>query len=179
MQCWANVQDSETESQEVNTTFHKEARMIRRAVGLSALITGCALVFSGGLVSAEDLPPLPQVPPEYADKKMPAGGWTDAKAIEEGGKIYRGEVKTDVNCSSCHGKDGAPAKKGARDLRDPKLVCRFSDAFWFWRVSEGVPKTKMKANKHLLTEEQIWQVMAYENQFSHGGKPADRSCYKP
>jgi hypothetical protein len=37
----------------------------------------------------------------------------------------------------------------------------------------------MKGNKSLLTEEQIWQVMAYENQFSHEGKPADRSCYKP
>jgi hypothetical protein len=37
----------------------------------------------------------------------------------------------------------------------------------------------MKGNKALLTEEQIWQVMTYENQFSHGGKPADRSYYKP
>lgn len=153
--------------------------MTRRNVCLSALVVGCALMLSGGMASAEDLPPLPPVPPDYADKKMPAGGWTDPKAIEEGGKIYRGEFKTEVNCSSCHGVDGTPKKKGARDLRDPKLVCRFSDAFWFWRVSEGVPKTKMKANKGLLSEEQIWQVMAYENQFSHGGKPADRSCYKP
>jgi hypothetical protein len=36
----------------------------------------------------------------------------------------------------------------------------------------------MKANKGMLTEEQIWQVMAYEDQLSHDGKPADRSCYK-
>ncbi|NGZ12008.1 MAG: cytochrome c [Nitrospira sp. LK70] len=137
--------------------------MTRRNVCLSTLMVGCALILSGGMASAEDLPPLPSPPPEYADKKMPAGGWTE----------------TEVNCSSCHGTDGTPKKKGARDFRDPNIVCRFSDAFWFWRISEGVPKTKMKANKGLISEEQIWQVMAYENQFSHGGKPADRSCYKP
>jgi mono/diheme cytochrome c family protein len=152
---------------------------MRRIVSVSVLAMGCALLFSGGVASAEDLPPLPTVPPEYADKKMPAGWWTDPKVIAEGGKIYRGEFKTDINCSSCHGDDGKPKKKGARDLRDPKLVCRFSDAYWFWRISEGIPKTKMKANKGLLSEEQIWQVMTYENQFSHDGKPADRSCYKP
>ncbi len=129
--------------------------MTRRNVSVSMLALGCALFLSGGLASAEDLPPLAPVPPDYADKKMPAGGWTDAKAIEEGGKIYRGEFKTEVNCSSCHGKDGAPVKKGARDLRDPNIVCRFSDAYWFWRVAEGIPKTKMKGNKGLLSEEQI------------------------
>lgn len=153
--------------------------MTRRMVRLSVMVVGGVLLLSGGKASAEDLPPLPPVPPEYADKKMPAGGWTDPKFIEEGRKIYMGEFKTDVNCASCHGKDGKPVKKGARDLRDPKIVCRYSDAYWFWRIAEGIPKTKMKANKGLLTEEQIWQVMAYENQFSHDGKPADRSCYKP
>lgn len=152
---------------------------MRRTLSASVLVTGCALMLSGGVVFAGDPPPLAPVPPEYADKKMPAGGWTDPNAIAEGGKIYTGEFKTEVNCSSCHGKDGKPAKKGARDLRDPKIVCRYSDAYWFWRIAEGIPKTKMKANKGLLSEEQIWQVMAYENQFSHDGKPADRSCYKP
>jgi len=37
----------------------------------------------------------------------------------------------------------------------------------------------MKGNMGLLSEEQIWQVMADENPFSHNGKPADRSCHKP
>jgi hypothetical protein len=108
--------------QEVNATFHeeKEVRMIRRTVGLSFVAIGCALIFAGGMASAEDLPPLPPVPPEYADKKMPAGGWTDQKSIAEGGKIYLGELKTDLNCASFHGKHGKPVKNGARDLRDPK-----------------------------------------------------------
>ena len=70
-------------------------------------------------------------------------------------------------------------KKGARDLRDQKNTGRFSDSFWFWRVAEGVPKTKMKSWKALLSEEQIWQVMAYEHQFSHDGKPSEHTDYKP
>jgi mono/diheme cytochrome c family protein len=150
-----------------------------RKVGISVMMMGCALVLSGGMAFAEDLPPLPSVPAEYADKHMPAGGWTDPKAIEEGAKIYSGESNPVVNCGSCHGKDGQPVKKGARDLRDPKNVGRFSDSFWFWRIAEGIPKTKMKAWKSLLSEEQIWQVMAFEHQFSHGGKPAEHTDYKP
>jgi mono/diheme cytochrome c family protein len=110
--------------------------------------------------------PLPEVPAEYADKKMPAGWLTDPKVLEEGALIYTGEVNPQVNCASCHGKDGKPVKKGARDFRDKAQMGRMSDAFWFWRVSEGVPKTKMKAWKSQLSEEQIWQVIAYERQFS-------------
>ena len=150
-----------------------------RKVGISVMMMGSALILSGGIAFAEDLPPLPSVPAEYADKHMPAGGWTDPKAIEEGAKIYSGESNPVVNCGSCHGKDGQPVKKGARDLRDPKNVGRFSDSFWYWRIAEGIPKTKMKAWKSLLSEEQIWQVMAFEHQFSHGGKPAEHTDYKP
>ena len=153
--------------------------MTGRKVGISVMMMGCALILSGGMAFAEDLPPLPPLPAEYADKHMPAGGWTDAKAIAEGAKIYSGESNPVVNCGSCHGKDGKPVKKGARDLRDPKNVGRFSDSFWYWRIAEGVPKTKMKAWKSLLSEEQIWQVMAFEHQFSHDGKPAEHTDYKP
>jgi mono/diheme cytochrome c family protein len=153
--------------------------MTGRNFGMSIMMMGSALILSGGMAFAEDDPPLPPIPAEYADKHMPAGGWTDPKAIEDGALIYSGEAHPQVNCGSCHGKDGAPVKKGARDLRDPKNVSRFSDSFWFWRISEGIPKTKMKAFKGMLSEEQIWHVMAFEHQFSHGGKPSEHTDYKP
>ena len=153
--------------------------MTGRYFGMSILMMGSALILSGGMAFAEEEPPLPPVPAEYADKKMPAGGWTDPKAIEEGALIYSGELNPQVNCGSCHGKDGKPVKKGARDMRDPKNICRWSDSFWYWRISEGIPKTKMKAWKSMLSEEQIWHVMAYEHQFSHGGKPSEHTDYKP
>ena len=153
--------------------------MTTRKVGISVVIMASVLVLVGGKAYAEDPAPLPEVPAEYADKKMPAGFLTDPKVLAEGALIYTGEANPQVNCGSCHGKDGAPVKKGARDLRDPKNVGRFSDSFWFWRIAEGIPKTKMKAWKSMLSEEQIWQVMAFEHQFSHGGKPSEHTDYKP
>jgi mono/diheme cytochrome c family protein len=153
--------------------------MTGRNFGLAFVMMGSALILSGGMAFAEEEPPLPPVPAEYADKHMPPGGWTDPKAIEEGALIYIGEANPQINCASCHGKDGKPVKKGARDLRDPKTVTRFSDSYWFWRVSEGIPKTKMKAWKSMLSEQQIWQVIAYQHQFSHDGKPSDHTDYKP
>ena len=160
--------------------------MTIRKVEMSIVVMISVLILSGGVAysgvfgsDGDAPPPLPSVPADYAGKHMPAGGWTDPKAIAEGAKIFTGEANPLVNCASCHGKDGKPVKKGARDLRDPKNTTRFSDSFWFWRVSEGVPKTKMKAWKQFLSEEQIWQVMAYEHQFSHENKPAEHTDYKP
>lgn len=140
--------------------------MTRRKIGTSVVMMMSILILSGGIAYSEEPVPLPEVPAEYADKKMPAGWLTDPKVLEEGALIYTGEVNPQVNCASCHGKDGKPVKKGARDFRDKAQMGRMSDAFWFWRVSEGVPKTKMKAWKSQLSEEQIWQVIAYERQFS-------------
>jgi len=121
--------------------------------------------------------PLPPVPADYADKHMPAGWWTDPKVIEEGRQIYSGEGNQLVNCRSCH-KGGQPVKSGG-GFRDQKNTRRFSDSYWFWRVAEGVPKTTMKPWKSLLSEEQIWQVIAFVHQFSHGGKPSEHRYYKP
>ena len=140
--------------------------MTKQKVGTSVVMMVSILILSGGMAYSEEPVPLPEVPAEYADKKMPAGFLTDPKVLEEGALIYTGEVNPQVNCASCHGKDGKPVKKGARDFRDKAQMGRMSDAFWFWRVSEGVPKTKMKSWKSQLSEEQIWQVIAYERQFS-------------
>ena len=115
-------------------------------------------------------PPAP--PPEYADKHMPEGWWTDPEIIEMGRQIFIGEENIDVNCASCHGKDGKPVKRGARDFRVAERMSLYSDSAWFWRISEGVPRTKMKPWKEKLPEEDIWKVMAYEHSFSHEGKPS-------
>jgi len=55
----------------------------------------------------------------------------------------------------------------------------YSDSTWFWRVSEGVPKTKMKAWKEKLSEEDRWKVIAFEHTFSHENKPHEHDDYKP
>jgi len=115
----------------------------------------------------------PPAPAEWADKHMPAGWWTDAAKLEEGRKLYIGETNPDVNCASCHGKDGKPTKAGARDFRVVDRMKLYSDSVWAWRIAEGVPNTKMKAWKSKLSEEDIWKLTLYEATYALAGKGWD------
>ncbi len=92
----------------------KQMNVTRLAVvlGMGLFMTAC-----GGGGEGPIVPP-PPAPAEYADKHMPAGWWTDAAKMEEGRKLFIGETNPDVNCASCHGKDGKPVKAGARDFRN-------------------------------------------------------------
>ncbi|MEW6325717.1 MAG: cytochrome c, partial [Nitrospirota bacterium] len=149
-----------------------------RRVGIGRIIAGGALLFLVGCGGGEgEIKPPPPVPAAYADKHMPDGWWTDPAVIAEGKEIYEGKKDIDVNCSSCHGVDGKPKKRGARDFRVAERMKLYSDSTLFWRISEGVPKTKMKSWKKKLTEEDIWKVTAYLHRFSHGGNPAPHDDY--
>ncbi len=156
---------------------------IRRVLALPIFVGVILLAFAtmglDGITQVAKLEPLTPVPAEYANKHMPKGWWTDPKIIKEGEEIYMGRkygenVPEDkrVFCFACHGEGGVPnpAVEGVRDLRATDRVNRMSDSYWFWRISEGVPDTLMIAWKGRVTEEDIWKVMAYEHQFSHGGK---------
>ncbi len=136
------------------------------ATSLSLTIAACG----GG--EGPIVPP-PPAPPEYADKHMPEGWWADEDIVEEGRKIFIGQTNMDVNCASCHGKDGKPKKAGARDFRVADRMKLYSDSVWFWRVSEGVPNTKMKPWKTKLSEEDRWKVIAYERTFGLKGMEYD------
>lgn len=135
--------------------------------GISLALSGCGEAGEGPIV------PPPPAPAEYADKHMPAGWWADDKIVEEGRQIFIGEKNPDVNCASCHGKDGKPVKAGARDFRNGERMKLYSDSVWLWRISEGVPNTKMKAWKTKLSEEDRWKVMAFERNFGLKGKSWD------
>ena len=113
---------------------------------------------------------IPDVPATYADKHMPQGGWTDEKVIAAGKELYDGKTNIDVNCAACHGLNGMPVLTGTRDLRDASRVNMWSDSYWYWRVAEGVPDTVMTGWKEKLSEEEIWQVIAYARTFSQKGK---------
>jgi cytochrome c553 len=117
--------------------------------------------------------PPPPAPPEYADKHMPEGYWNNPEIVAEGKAIFTGQQNIDVNCASCHGKDGKPVKAGARDFRRTEQMQLYSDSQWFWRVNEGVKGTKMKAWKSKLSEDAIWKVIAFEATFGLNGKEWD------
>jgi mono/diheme cytochrome c family protein len=139
------------------------------------LMVGMLLASFLIVACAEEGPPKPPppAPPEYADKHMPEGYWNNPEILEEGKAIFTGAQNIDVNCASCHGKDGKPVKAGARDFRRSEQMMLYSDAQWFWRVSEGVKGTKMKAWKTKLSEEERWKVIAYEATFGLKGQEYD------
>ena len=60
------------------------------ALGVWVVSLSSSAVFASG--DDEKLPPVPK---EYADKHMPAGGWTDPAMIAAGKKIFE-EKKTKI-----------------------------------------------------------------------------------
>lgn len=104
----------------------------------------------------------PAVPAEYAGKTNPLKG--DAAAAAAGKTTY------EQFCASCHGDTGkgdGPAGAALSPVPANLMVKGKVDAddFLFWRISEGGAmdpfNSSMPANKGVLTEEQIWQVITY------------------
>jgi mono/diheme cytochrome c family protein len=47
---------------------------------------------------------------------------------------------------------------------------KHSDARWFWRISEKKSGSKMPGYKDKLSEEQLWQVIAYLRILAQSGR---------
>jgi len=71
------------------------------------------------------------------------------------------------NCTVCHGLEGWGNGPNAITLeKKPANFSRpfykqYPDEFWFYRISEGVPGTRMPRFQETLTEEQRWYLVAY------------------
>lgn len=133
--------------------------MLVMVLVLSALIlSACAA--EGGEATDER----PAVPADYAGKTNPLG----ADAAAAGQTLY------EERCASCHGPSGGGDGPAAAGL-DPKpaplkeVVDTVSDDYLFWRIAEGgtmAPfNSSMPAQKGILTDEQIWQVVTYIKTF--------------
>ena len=118
------------------------------------------------------------VPSEYRTIAAPPSLWTDAATLARGKEIYA------ARCATCHGEHGGGDGPDAADLivkpasfKDTAMVASMSDAYWFWRVSEGgevepfrSEGSLMPAWKAKLSVEDRWAVIAYQHALSgHAG----------
>ncbi|MBL8105743.1 MAG: c-type cytochrome [Anaerolineales bacterium] len=131
--------------------------MKKFALLLSILMVATMILAAcGGGGNAEATATLEPVPADFAGKTNPLG--TDAAT--EGAKVFQ------VNCEPCHGPQGHGDGPAGAAL-DPKpknlgeLQTRASDDYLFWRVNTGKPGTSMAPWAGILTEEQIWQAIAF------------------
>ena len=153
----------------VNVMKQANVWQLGMVLGMGLFMVAC----DGGGGGEGPIVPPPQAPAEWADKHMPAAWWTDAAKLEEGRKLYVGETNPDVNCGSCHGKDGKPVKAGARDFRVSERMNLYSDSVWAWRIADGVPNTKMKGWKSKLSDDDVWKLVLFERSFALPGKRWD------
>ena len=123
---------------------------------LFILILGALILTACGGGGSEEPAVLESVPAEFAGKTNPLG----ADAATDGAKVYQ------VNCESCHGTQGhgdgpAGVVLDPQPKNLPELAAQVGDDYLFWRVSTGKPGTSMAPWAGILTDEQIWQAIAY------------------
>jgi mono/diheme cytochrome c family protein len=104
----------------------------------------------------------PTPPADYASKTNPLAGNADA--------VAKGKDQYSALCLACHGEKGlgdgpAGAALSPKPANLQTAAKETSDAFLFWRISEGGAmdpfKSSMPAQKGVLKEEQIWQMVSY------------------
>jgi len=97
-------------------------------------------------------------------------------AAKEGDPVSGREIYVNI-CIRCHGIDGNGAQEiklvpPPADLSSSAVQNRL-DGTLFKRIHEGKPNTAMGAWKHALSDDEIWDVLAYVRTLGVGseGKP--------
>ena len=116
-----------------------------------------ALAACGG-GGADAVATLAPVPSEFAGQTNPF----DADAAIEGANVFK------TNCEACHGPQGhGDGPAGVALDPAPKdlavLQATAGDDYLYWRINTGKEGTSMVAWKGVLTDEQIWQAVAFIN----------------
>ncbi len=125
---------------------------------LFAVLVLAALVLAACGGGADAVATLAPVPAEFAGQVNPLG----ADAATEGANVFK------TNCESCHGPQGH-GDGPAGVVLDPQpknlavLQATAGDDYLYWRINTGKEGTAMVAWKGVLTDEQIWQAVAFIN----------------
>lgn len=109
------------------------------------------------------------VPANYALKTAPLPN-QDTPA--QGQRLYS------QHCAGCHGEDGMSENLASTEQTPPApplaiISSLHSDAYLFWRISEGGLEagTTMPGWKNSLSEEEIWNTVAYLREMSNRQSP--------
>jgi mono/diheme cytochrome c family protein len=99
---------------------------------------------------------LAPIPAEYAGLTNPLG----PDAADAGAEVFR------TNCEMCHGAQGHGDGPAGQSLEPrpgnlAQVQTKAEDDYLFWRIHDGKPGTSMVAWKGILTDEQIWQAVAF------------------
>jgi mono/diheme cytochrome c family protein len=130
--------------------------------GRAALIALASVaVLTGGFVAWRALRTVPDpepVPAPYAGLRLP-GGTADAEA---GKRVFVD------NCAPCHDEGGTGHGPGSAGLTkmpaalsSPGFLAARSDAYLFWRISEGKAGTPMPSFRQTLSAEERWAVIRW------------------
>jgi mono/diheme cytochrome c family protein len=125
-------------------------------VGVALLILAACSENGSSTSTESENATLAPVPAEYAGLTNPLG----PEAADAGADVFR------TNCATCHGSQGHGDGPAGQSL-NPKprnlanIQAAAGDDFLFWRIREGKPGTSMVAWKGILTDEQIWQTVAF------------------
>lgn len=92
-------------------------------------------------------------------------GLKDLTSAGKGGDSVSGREIYVNTCIRCHGIDGTGVQSvrlvpAPADLSSPAVQARL-DGTLFKRIHDGKPNTAMGAWKHALSDEEIWDVLAY------------------
>lgn len=123
---------------------------------LFAVLVFSALVLAACGGGADAVATLAPVPSEFAGQTNPLG----ADAAAAGAEVFK------TNCESCHGPQGhgdgpagAALDPAPKNLADLQVTA--GDDYLYWRINTGKEGTSMVAWKGVLTDEQIWQAVAF------------------
>lgn len=132
-------------------------------VGRVRVVVAAVVVAAGlgvALWSRAARAPREDLPADAAVRVSPRAH--DAAAVVEGAAVFRD------NCASCHGEhaDGhgeaaAGLTPPPADFRGSDVLARHSDAYLFYRITEGKPGTAMPSFRGTLAEDERWAAIAY------------------
>ena len=133
--------------------------MIKKILFVILVLAAFVLTACGGANVNPDvnvIGTLAPVPAEFAGQANPLG----ADAAAAGADVFRN------NCEACHGQQGhGDGPAGTALVPAPKnlavLQALAADDYLLWRISSGKDGTAMIGWKNVLTDEQIWQIIAF------------------